>query len=183
MKKHDVDKVLVNLKHLDLGKYNKKKRIIIDLAMIIVGLLWIVFAFNAVTNKSSKVNAEFISCVDGDTFHATVNYKDEAIRLLAVDTPELKGSEYYASEASDYLCNELKGAKKIEIEYEKKSDKYDKYGRLLAWVYIDSKLVQSTLISSGYAKVAYIYDDYKYVSELKALEVIAKEKKIGIWVK
>lgn len=47
--------------------------------------------------------------------------------MLAIDTPEsvhpTKGVEYYGEEASNYTCNLVTNAKKIELEYDKNSDK------------------------------------------------------------
>ena len=67
------------------------------------------------------------------------------------------------------------------LEYDNKSDKVDKYDRTLAWVWIDDTLLQKELVKNGYAKVAYLYDEYKYASELKKFEEYAKENKINIW--
>ena len=75
----------------------------------------------------------------------------------------------------------MKNAKKIEIEYDPKSDKKDKYDRVLAWVYVDSKLFQKELVEKGYAEVKYLYDNYLYADELKKSEAKAKNKKLRIW--
>ena len=40
---------------------------------------------------------------------------------------------------------------------------------------------QNFLIKNGYAKVAYLYDDYKYASELKKYEKMAIDEEINIW--
>ena len=111
--------------------------------------------------------------------------KKYTIRMLAVDTPESvhpsKPVEYYGKEASNYTCNLVKNAKKIEIEYDEDSDKTDKYDRLLVWVFVDGKLLQKELISNGYAKVAYLYGDYKYTKELENAQELASAKSLGIW--
>ena len=105
--------------------------------------------------------------------------------MLAVDTPEsvhpTKGVEYYGKEASEYTCNLVKNAKKLEIEYDDNSDKTDKYDRLLVWVFVDGKLLQKSLVENGYAKVAYLYGDYKYTSELEKVQELASTKNIGVW--
>lgn len=124
-------------------------------------------------------------CVDGDTFRAIINDKEYTIRMLAIDTPEsVKANtdiEYYGKESSEYTCKKLTNAKKIELEYDEKSDKFDKYDRLLAWVFIDNKLLQEELVEKGYAKVAYMYNDYKYNDSLKEKQELASAKEIGIW--
>lgn len=132
-----------------------------------------------------KKTVYFSDCIDGDTAKVLLNNKEIKIRFLAIDTPEVnhpkKGKEPYGSEASAYTCNALKKAKKIEIEYDSNSSKFDKYNRHLVWVFVDNNLLQSSLIDKGLAKVAYLYDDYKYTSILEAKELIAKKNHIGVW--
>ena len=128
---------------------------------------------------------KFSKCVDGDTFKAIVNKEEVTVRMLAIDTPESvkpeTNVEYFGKEASEYTCSKLKNAKKITLEYDKKSDKFDKYDRLLAWVFIDNKLLQEELVEKGYAKIAYLYDDYKYTDILKEKQEKAVANNIGIW--
>ena len=145
-------------------------------------LLIILFLFTSNVYALEKVNS--YKCVDGDTFRIKINGEDTKVRMLAIDTPESvkeKELEYYGKEASDYTCNKLSKAKKIELEYDKNSDKYDKYGRLLAWVFVDGNLLQEELVKNGYAKVAYLYADYKYTSLLQALQEKASINSKGIW--
>ena len=133
----------------------------------------------------AKEEVTFSKCVDGDTIKVKVKNKEATVRMLAVDTPESehpkKKVEYYGKEASDYTCNLITNAKKIELEYDSNSDKYDKYERLLAWVFVDDYLLQDKLVRNGYAEVAYLYGNYKYTDLLKDHEVLAKQERIGIW--
>lgn len=144
-----------------------------------------IILFIMFTPVYAKEKVEFSSCTDGDTFKIIYNNEIKTVRLLAVDTPESvhpkKEVEYYGKEASDYTCNVLKKANKIELEFDENSDKLDKYDRLLAWVFIDDKLLQESLIEGGYAKVAYLYGDYKYTTKLQELQEIASNKNIGVW--
>ncbi len=125
-------------------------------------------------------------CVDGDT----ANFKTSSgtvykTRFLAVDTPETvhptKGVEPYGKEASDYTCETLTNAKEIKLEYDDNSDREDKYGRTLAWVWVDGVLLQQSLVEKGLAEVAYLYDDYQYTSLLQDAEAVAKANKVGQW--
>ena len=136
---------------------------------------------------NTKEKVKFIKCVDGDTAKFERNNKVFTLRFLAVNTPETKspkkGVEFYGKEASKYTCDRLEKAKTIEIEYDKNSDRSDRYGRKLGWVFLDDKLLQKDLVENGYAKVEYVYGKYKYLDELKKLETIAKKEKIGLWQK
>ena len=139
----------------------------------------------SINNIYAKEIVEFSDCVDGDTIKVLLDGKEYTVRLLAIDTPESvhpqKPVEYYGKEASDYTCNKIKNAKKLEIEYDDNSDKMDKYDRLLVWVFTDGTLLQKDLIENGYAKLAYLYDDYKYTSELEKIQELTSTKNIGIW--
>lgn len=133
-----------------------------------------------------KVEVKLSKCVDGDTVKVKLNNgKIETVRFLAVDTPELSHSNkevvVYANKAKDYTCNLLEKANKIELEFDNNSDRRDKYGRLLAYVYADDVMLQKRLLKNGYAKVAYLYNDYFYTEELKKNEQTAKNNKKGIW--
>lgn len=138
-----------------------------------------------IANVSANEEVTFSKCVDGDTFKVILNEEEYTVRMLAVDTPETvhptKGVEYYGKEASNYTCDKLTNAKKIELEYDANSDKKDKYDRLLAWVFVDDELLQELLVENGYAKVAYLYDDYKYTNLLEEKQELASAKNIGIW--
>lgn len=133
----------------------------------------------------SAETVEFSKCIDGDTFKVVLNKKQVTVRLLAVDTPESvhpnKEKEYYGEEASKFTCNLISNSKTIELEYDSNSEMYDKYGRLLAWIFVDGKLLQDEIIKNGYGEVAYLYGNYKYTDILKKSEKKAKENHLGIW--
>lgn len=151
------------------------KRLVVG---IITFLLFINVSYALDEVKLSK-------CVDGDTIKVKIDNKEYTVRMLAIDTPESvhpkKKVEYYGKEASEYTCNIVSNAKKIELEYDSGSDKTDKYDRLLAWVIVDGELLQDKLVSLGYAKVAYLYGDYKYTSLLEEHQELASARNLGIW--
>lgn len=157
----------------DLGGNMKKKIIFIFITF---------FLFSGKVYASNKINAKLYKCVDGDTAYFTVNDKEIKTRFLAINTPEsTTKKEPFGKEASEYTCNKLSSAKKIELEYDENSTKTDKYDRHLVWVYVDGKLLQEDLIKEGLAEVKYIYGDYKYIERLQNLESIAKNNKLNMW--
>lgn len=152
--------------------------------ILILMVLIMPFSVYAKDVETKKVTLE--KCVDGDT----ATFKDESgntfkTRFLAIDTPEsvhpTKEVQAYGKDASEYTCDKLTNAKEIILETDEKSNKEDKYGRYLAWVFVDGELLQNELIKEGLAKVAYLYSDYKYVDTLKGIEEVAKQEKKGIW--
>ncbi len=146
----------------------------------------IIFPKNPCTEKTNKqYTVKFHSCVDGDTVKLILNKEIITTRLLAVDTPELNSQnesvKSLAMKARDFTCETLKNAKKITIEYDEKSDKFDKYNRHLIWLFTDKGLIQESLVRNSYAKVAYLYNRYKYTPLLQVQEEIAANHKQGVW--
>ena len=128
--------------------------------------------------------------VDGDTIKVSIGGTDVTIRLIGVDTPETvdprKTVQCFGKEASDKTKQILQG-QSVRIETDPSQGMYDKYGRLLAYVYapLNSKqeglLVNKYLIAEGYGH-EYTYDlPYKYQTEFKAAEVAARTQKKGLW--
>jgi micrococcal nuclease len=141
------------------------------------------FIINAQANTKETVT--FVRCVDGDTALFKIKNVDTKVRFLAIDTPETvhpnMAVQPYGKNASEYTCTKITKAKKIVLEYDSGSTALDKYGRTLAWVWVDDSLLQKELISVGYAKVKYIYGKYTYTQELYDEQEKAKEKKLGLW--
>ena len=134
---------------------------------------------------ASKINVKLSKCVDGDTAKFILKKEEIKVRFLGINTPEsvhpTKNVQTFGKESSSYTCKKLTNAKQIQIEYDPKSSETDRYGRHLAWVFIDDILLQKELVSKGYAEVSYVYGKYLYIDDLKKAEEKAKQKKVGIW--
>lgn len=88
------------------------------------------------------------SVTDGDT----IKIGNQTIRLLGINTPE-KGEPYYL-EAKEYLSSLILG-KEIQLKFG--NEKYDKYGRILAYIYLNKTLINLKLIEQGLAN-PYFFD-------------------------
>ena len=145
--------------------------------LFLVILFLFVFGVNA-----EKFEVDLYKCVDGDTAWFTYDNNNIKARFLAIDTPEsTTKKEKYGYEASLFTCNKLKDASIIHLEYDKNSDKQDKYKRELVWVFVDDKLLQEQILKEGLGEVKYIYGDYKYLPILYKAEEKVKKEKINIW--
>lgn len=138
-----------------------------------------------VNNNKQLIPATISKNVDGDTVDITLNGKVEKVRMLCVDTPETHhprlGVQPLGPEASDYTKKILAVGTKVQIE-PAIGDGRDKYGRLLAYIYINGKMFNEMLLEQGLARVAYIYaPNTKYVDEFYAIQKDAQKKGIGIW--
>lgn len=162
-----------------------KKIILIMILILFFSNVTLVSAKKKSTRSNEKIQVTLEKCVDGDTARFVYKKSNIKARFLAIDTPEsvhpTKKVEPFGKEASKYTCDMLSNAKKIVLEYDINSDKTDKYDRHLVWVFVDDVLLQEELVSNGYAKIKYVYGDYKYLDELKKEEQIAKGNRIGVW--
>jgi len=109
-------------------------------------------------NQSKSFTVEkIISVYDGDTFRADIKGlpdiigKNIAIRILGIDTPEIKGKceeeKIVAIKARDFARKALFNAEKITL----KNLKRDKYFRLLADVYFDDTDLGNALLANNLA--------------------------------
>lgn len=124
-----------------------------------------------------------VRVVDGDTIVVNFNGKEEKVRFIGVDTPESvhpdksKNTEE-GVRASEYTKERLLN-KNVKLEFD--VQERDKYGRLLAYVYIEGNMYNKELLEKGYAKVATYPPNVKYVDEFKELQKNARVEKMGIW--
>ena len=122
--------------------------------------------------------------VDGDTIDIDMDGTTQRIRFIGVNTPETvhpeKAVECFGEEASKYTKEKLTG-KEVSIETDDSQDKYDKYNRMLAYVFLDDENINLSLIKNGYA-YEYTYNvPYKYQAEFKAAQKYAEENEKGLW--
>jgi micrococcal nuclease len=135
--------------------------------------------------------AQITAVVDGDTvkirFTGSVppNCKqDETVRLIGVNTPELTANppEYYAKEARDFTDKYWKAD--VGIAFDAVSAMRDKYGRLLAYVFVpgESAPLNLLLIGGGYG---FYYGYFEFEKDKMRgffnAEIIAKANKKGLW--
>ena len=151
--------------------------------VIIFVIIYVYYYFQYMTKQEVSVSLD--RCVDGDTVWFYVNGKEEKVRFLGVDAPEIEhdgiDAEAYGDEASQFVCDKLTNAKKITLEFDKNSSQYDKYGRMLAWVIVDGDNLNVMLVQKGYGEVKYIYGDYSYLNDLCLAYDKACQQESGMW--
>ncbi|MGZ0086337.1 thermonuclease family protein [Caldibacillus thermoamylovorans] len=132
---------------------------------------------------NSKHTVKVIHVVDGDTVEVRFsNGATAKVRLIGVNTPETvhpnKPVEKYGKEASNYTKKRLTN-KTVTLEFDVQIK--DRYGRLLAYVWIGKELYNETLVKEGYANVMTIQPNVKYQKRFLAAEQAARKAKKGLW--
>lgn len=122
--------------------------------------------------------------VDGDTLVVDLNGSREKVRLIGVDTPETvhpsKPVQHFGKEASAFT-KRMAAGKRVRLEYD--GQKRDRYGRLLAYVYLqDGTFLNAEIIRQGYG-FAYTRFPFKYMDQFRQHEREAREALRGLWAK
>lgn len=111
--------------------------------------------------------------IDGDTIELA---NGERVRLIGINAPE-QGTAY-ATEATEQLAAWVEG---ITVRLEGDVTPVDRYGRRLAYVFVDERFINAELVRIGLAQ-AYPYEpDTTRQDELAAAEATAIAAEIGIW--
>jgi len=140
--------------------------------VILISLIIPLLAFSIQWRLCTRV-------IDGDTIVLDSN---EKVRLIGVDTPETKDPrkpvQYFGKEASEFTKRMVEG-KKVRLEYD--WQKIDKYGRTLAYIYLeDGTFLNAEIIKQGYGH-AYTRFPFKYLEEFRRYEREARENQRGLW--
>jgi len=104
---------------------------------------------NTVSNKKYDASGYCPYVVDGDTIDVQGVGR---IRLVGVNTPE-RGQPGY-QQAKDYVKMMCLG-KTVDLDIDDAKN-YDRYGRVLAVVYVNDVNLNAELLRKGYAEIMYI---------------------------
>lgn len=119
------------------------------------------------------------SVADGDTITLE---SGEKIRYLLVDTPEITNghNDCYGAEARDFNKSLVEG-QEVTLQYDESECK-DRYGRLLAYVSVNGREVNSLLVERGFACVLYIAPaGTARKDEFLSIQSQAKLDQKGVW--
>lgn len=134
----------------------------------------------------SKETARIEKVVDGDTIRVLIGSKEDVVRLIGIDSPEVlderKPIQCFGKEASD-KAKEILNGKVITLESDPTQKDRDEYGRLLRYVFLeDGTNFNKLMISEGYSReYTFKGNSYKYQSEFIQAEKTAEKDKEGLW--
>ena len=139
---------------------------------------------------------DFVKCIkviDGDTIKIATG---ENVRLIGVDTPESRRNKKLyrdadrskedvdaiiamGKESAKFTAGLVLG-KDVRLEFD--VQKQDRYGRLLAYVYLeDGTFVNAEIIKQGYGSPMTVPPNVKFADLFKKLYQEARENKRGLW--
>lgn len=145
------------------------------------------FPFRPAAALAETLRGTVVTVVDGDTVEVAMDGgRTETVRYLLVDTPEThhprRGVEEFGLEAA--LANRaLVLGKKVRLETD--VQKRDRYGRLLAIVWIDLPegplMVNERLVEEGFALPLTLPPNVRFADRIHAALLRARSGEKGFW--
>ena len=182
------------------------RKIIFILALILLVVLFVyasqsentqkaqILKIDLPIGKAHKYNEILVTrVIDGDTIQLQ---SGERVRLIGIDTPEmhdsdklLRDSQRSAQDVStikamgkkayEFTKTLLQG-KRVTLEFD--VEKYDRYDRLLAYIYLtDGTFANAEIVKQGYASLMTFPPNVKYADLFLKLYREAREQGRGLW--
>ena len=137
------------------------------------------------TSETIKENIKVAKVIDWDTIKVVINWSTQNVRLIWVDAPESYETRYwytecYWDEAHSYLESLLKN-KYVWLKYDKSQWTYDKYDRILAYVFHNWENINQKIIENWYWWEYTYNKPYIYQKQFKNAQKTAEEKEVWLW--
>ena len=124
--------------------------------------------------------------IDGDTAQLG---DGQMVRYIGIDAPEVRrhvGGEWVMdpepfAQAATEANRQLVEGQRVRLEYDVQT--HDRYGRLLAYLYVGDQLVNAALLAGGYAQLLTIPPNVRYAEQFRALRNEAQREGRGLWKK
>lgn len=159
---------------------NVIKKSIKTLFTLIIFILFVT-TFYFITDLSGHDEYTVKGVIDGDSIILN-DIESTNVRYLGINAPEVltydSPGESFSDEAKNLNENLVVG-KKIRLEFDK--ERYDPYGRTLAYVFVDDVLVNEELVRKGFARAYIINPNDKYADRIIKAQEEAKLGRKGIW--
>lgn len=131
-----------------------------------------------------------VRVVDGDTIHVNVDGQDVTVRMVGINTPETAKPdspiECFGPEASAFARQSLTG-RTITLEYDASQGLTDRYGRTLAYVWVEQpggglRMFNLDAVAGGYAEERqYGGTPFAWKDEFRVAEDGARAASAGMW--
>jgi len=119
------------------------------------------------------------SITDGDTLRVGVDGRNEPVRLLEVDTPEV-GDACGANEATAALATLAPVGATVWLEAD--VEERDRYARLLRYVWLaDGTMVNRTLVRRGWARPVLYPPNDRHWDAIRRAGARARRRGAGLW--
>ena len=163
------------------------------LALVVLALGFFFKKYNPKTIAASASIVTVDKVYDGDTFHTS---SGEKVRMIGIDTPEMHDSQKLTRDVqktgkdaqtikqmgrkAKRFVEPLINGQEVRLEFD--VQQRDKYGRLLAYVYLkDGTFLNRYIVDKGYAALLTIPPNVRFAEEFKKAFENARAQHLGLW--
>jgi micrococcal nuclease len=129
-----------------------------------------------------SATAYVLRAVDGDTIEVRLDGRREDIRYIGIDTPETvkPGTpvQCFGPQAHHFNAR-LVAHRRVRLVFG--VERRDVYGRLLAYVYLGDRFVNTELARRGLARTLTIPPNDRFAGRFKRLQLAAARAGRGLW--
>lgn len=153
-----------------MGKpHFKTKKISFKKTLLLLGAAGIIAGSASVAKRVIYPGEKVLAVIDGDSFKIG---RDQTIRLASLDAPETQFC--FGTEAKEALTKKILGKRVLLKEL-----KTDRFGRIMAMVYVDNELVNEYMIKNGFG--LHIWDNSNQNQLLDKANNFARQNRLGIF--
>jgi endonuclease YncB( thermonuclease family) len=119
---------------------------------------------------------------DGDTIDVQLDGGIERVRYIGIDAPEIAhdgAGGARGGKAAWRLNQALVGGRRVRLEFDR--EERDRYGRLLAYVWLGDAMINLEMVRRGYARVLTIAPNVRYQQWFVSAETEARAALVGLW--
>lgn len=131
---------------------------------------------------AATLEGDVVRVVDGDTIHVRIGARVVSVRYIGVNTPAVhrwpRGEEPGGREATA-VNHELVAGKHVRLELDVQAR--DRYGRVLAYVWIGDVMINAELVRRGYAQVMTVPPNVRHQALFVQLQRDARDARRGLW--
>jgi micrococcal nuclease len=132
---------------------------------------------------SETLAGRVVRTVDGDTLEVAIDGgSTETVRLIGVDTPETVKPDTpvqcFGPRASAFEHRTVEGHR---VRLLTGVEPRDYYGRLLAYVWIEGRFLESELLRRGYARLLTFHPNDRFAHRFEGVAQIAAKAGKGLW--
>jgi micrococcal nuclease len=156
------------------------------LAISVTILVMLGWPSPAAASTSSVLTGRVVRVGDGDTIDVRIADRVERVRYIGIDAPEVdhgRGRPWRAGAPGGLAAARVNAglvagrAVRLELDVEAR----DRYGRLLAYVWVGPTMVNAALVAQGYARAMPIAPNLRHAVWLASLEAGARAARRGLW--
>lgn len=145
-------------------------RVLVACMFVFTSLLMLPACGNAASSHDTA--GRVIKVADGDTITIlSTDKQQQRIRLAEIDTPER--AQPWGNKAKQALSAYVLG-REVSLQVQD----IDRYGRIVATVFVDGRDINREMVRAGHA---WVYRDYLKRPELLPIEAEARRQGRGLW--